>query len=141
MPLPSTIVNVGTARRRFAVVMSGMIGGGFSDAADADCGVAVARDAIANGAAKADWIIFRLRSLEDCNSFAEGTPDFVVYSSIFLSALPETETESLRLFDVSASRLENEDGGENETTSAGVDINASESIISGVNSMIGGYWG
>ena len=52
MPLPSTMVKVGTVRRRFAVLMSGIMGGGFSEAADADCGVI---DVIANGVARAVW--------------------------------------------------------------------------------------
>lgn len=55
MPFPSTIAKSGTVRKRFAVVSSGMMGGGFSEeSADADCG-AVAAVATAKGAMRAVW--------------------------------------------------------------------------------------
>lgn len=45
------MVKRGTACRRFAVVMSGTIGGGFSEVADAECGVS---DVINIGATRTD---------------------------------------------------------------------------------------
>eukprot|EP00581_Thalassiosira_minuscula_P006444 CAMPEP_0183738800 /NCGR_PEP_ID=MMETSP0737-20130205/55520_1 /TAXON_ID=385413 /ORGANISM="Thalassiosira miniscula, Strain CCMP1093" /LENGTH=66 /DNA_ID=CAMNT_0025973431 /DNA_START=51 /DNA_END=248 /DNA_ORIENTATION=+ len=56
------MVKVGTDRRRLAVVMRGMMGGGFSEAA-ADCAVTAWVSAVVRGTANADWIIF-LRCLE-----------------------------------------------------------------------------
>ena len=44
--MPSTIVKVGTARSRSAVVVSGMIGGGLSDALTDDVDASVAMGVI-----------------------------------------------------------------------------------------------
>mmetsp|Transcript_11296 Transcript_11296/g.24838 ORF Transcript_11296/g.24838 Transcript_11296/m.24838 type:complete len:146 (+) Transcript_11296:827-1264(+) len=51
------MVNVGTACKRLAVLMSGMMGGGFSEAADADC---EASDVMAKGVTRTVWMIFLL---------------------------------------------------------------------------------
>lgn len=56
------MVKVGTACNRLAVVMSGMIGGGFSELADAVC-EAVSDVPMANGVTRADCMNF-LRFLE-----------------------------------------------------------------------------
>ncbi len=46
MPFPSTIANRGAGRRRLAVAISGMTGGGFSEDAAPDAGWAVAMMAV-----------------------------------------------------------------------------------------------
>ena len=71
VPVPSTMANSGTDRNRFAVVKSGMMGGGLlsDDAADADCAV----DAViaANGDAVRRAVCKMLLRLSDENNTEE----------------------------------------------------------------------
>ena len=62
------MANSGTDRNRFAVVKSGMMGGGLSDAADADCAVDVI---IANGVVRRAVCKMLLRLSDENNNNAE----------------------------------------------------------------------